>query len=372
MREPIRKVTIKNGGVRYRVVVDVGIRPDGRRDQRTRTFRTRKEATRYLTATRSQVDTGTYIAPSKLTLSDYLRGWLAGKRNLKANSRSGYRLALRHVHASCGHLPLVKIAKSDIDATVTTMHDNGSSPATIIKTLTIMTQALDAAMRENLIPRSVAALVERPRRIKPQMQRWTEGEMRTFLRTASEDRLHPAWRLSLYGLRRGEVMGLRWADVNLDGASLTVWQSRMTVDGHEVIDTPKSASSARTLPLDDALVAALRAFHARQSVERLAAGEAYDGTTDLIVTDELGKPWRPELYSDKFGRLAAKAGVPAIRLHDCRHTALSVMVDRGVPISVVSAWAGHSDPAFTLRQYVHATPQGIAAAGAALGAVSAL
>lgn len=222
------------------------------------------------------------------------------------------------------------------------------------------------------MPRNVAALVERPRQIKPQMKRWGEDEMRTFLRTAAEDRLHAAWRLSLYDLRRGEVMGLRWCDVDLDGASVTVAQSRMTVDGHEVIDTPKSARSARTLPLDDALVSALRALHTRQSAERLAAGAAYDGTSSLIVTDELGKPWRPELYSDTFGRLAAKAGVPPIRLHDCRHTALSIMVDQLVPISVVSAWAGHADPAFTLRQYVHPTPQGMAAAGAALGAVSAL
>jgi integrase len=91
-----------------------------------------------------------------------------------------------------------------------------------------------------------------------------------------------------------------------------------------------------------------------------------------VTVDELGRPWRPELYSDTFGRLVALANVPVIRLHDCRHTALSVMVDRGVPISVVSAWAGHADPAFTLRRYVHATPEGIAAAGAALAAVNEL
>ncbi|MBA2773173.1 MAG: tyrosine-type recombinase/integrase [Nocardioidaceae bacterium] len=99
---------------------------------------------------------------------------------------------------------------------------------------------------------------------------------------------------------------------------------------------------------------------------------SYDGSSGLVVVDELGRPWRPELYSDTFARFAASASVPVIRLHDCRHTALSVMVDRGVPISVVSAWAGHADPAFTLRQYVHATPEGIASAGAVLGSVSEL
>lgn len=128
MSDPIRKLTLKDGSTRYRVIVDVGIHPDGRRDQRTKTFRTLTEARKYLTATRAQVDSGTYIAPSKLTLSAYLRQWLAGKRNLKANSRSGYRLALRHIHESCGHLPLVGLTKADIDAVATTMHDNGKSP----------------------------------------------------------------------------------------------------------------------------------------------------------------------------------------------------------------------------------------------------
>jgi integrase len=144
------------------------------------------------------------------------------------------------------------------------------------------------------------------------------------------------------------------------------------LDGQECSDAPKNARSVRTLPLDGALVTALRALRTRQTSERLAAGPAYDGESGLVVVDELGRPWRPELYSDTFRRLAASARVPVIRLHDCRHTALSVMVDCGVPISVVAAWAGHADPAFTLRQYVHATPEGIAAAGAALGAVGEL
>jgi integrase len=126
------------------------------------------------------------------------------------------------------------------------------------------------------------------------MKRWTEDEVRTFLARVSEDRLHAAWRLSLYGLRRGEVMGLRWSDVDLDGRSVTVRQSRTTVDGQvEVIDVPKSANSVRTLPLDEALGSALRALRKRQTEERLAAGFAYDGSTGLVVVDELGVPGDP-------------------------------------------------------------------------------
>lgn len=369
MREPIRKVTLADGSTRYRVVVDVGVRPDGRRDQRTSTHRTLKEARASVARIRSQVDTGVYITPSKATVSDYLDGWLAGKRNIKASTRSGYKHALKPVRRRIGQRRIEQVRKVDVDAIVTDMTDAGKSARTVVLTLTVLSQALDDAVREGILARNVAALVERPRQTKTQMKRWTEHEVKKFLTAASGHRLHAAWRLSLYGLRRGEVMGLRWSDVDLDERSVTVRQSRTVVDGQEVIDVPKSVESIRTLPLDEALTTALRALRARQAEERLAVGAAYDGASGLIVVDELGQPWRPELYSDTFGRLAREAGVPVIRLHDARHTALSIMVDRGEPISVVSAWAGHADPAFTLRQYVHTTPQGIVKAGATLGAV---
>lgn len=372
MSEPICKTTLQDGSIRYRVVVDVGMRPDGRRDQRTSTHRTLKAARAEVARIRSQVDSGVYVAPAKTRVSDYLDGWLAGKRRIKTSTRSGYICALKPVRRNIGQHKLEHLRKVDVDGIVTDMQNAGRSARTIVLTLTVMSQALDDAVRQGLLARNVAALVERPRQSKPQMKRWTEDEVRRFLGKASEHRLHAAWRLSLYGLRRGEVMGPRWSDVDLDESSVSVRQSRIVVDGHEVTDTPKSAHSVRTLPLDAALGTALRSLRKRQSEERLAAGPAYDGSSGPVVVDELGRPIRPELYSDTFGRLSVAAGVPSIRLHDARHTALSIMVDRGVPISVVAAWAGHADAAFTLRTYVHTTPEGIATAGAALGAVSEL
>ncbi len=349
MKEPIRKVSLKDGSVRYRIVVDVGMRPDGRRAQRTSTHRTLKEARAAVARIRSQVDTGIYVTPAKVTVSSYLDGWLAGKRNLKPSSRSGYAHALKPVTRRIGQHRIEQVRKADVDVIVSDMLAGERSGATVVKTLVIFGQALDDAVRQGLLARNVAALVERPRRVKPPMRRWTEREVKTFLEAVSKHRLHAAWRLSLYGLRRGEVVGLRWSRVDLDSRTVSVEQSRTAIDGgREVVDVPKSAESVRTLPLDDALVSALRALRTRQTEERLAAGPAYDGSSGLVVVDELGQPWRPELYSDTFARPAASAGVPAIRLHDCRHTALSIMVDRGVPVSVVSAWAGHADPAFTL------------------------
>jgi integrase len=129
--------------------------------------------------------------------------------------------------------------------------------------------------------------------------------------------------------------------------------TRVLVGGQVVVKAPKSANGARTLPLDDAFVDALKALRKLQAAERLAAGEAYE-SSGYVAVDELGAPAGLEWYSDEFGRLAGRAGVPKIRLHDARHSCLSLLEKAGVPISIVSAWAGHYDASFTLSNYVHA------------------
>jgi integrase len=134
-----------------------------------------------------------------------------------------------------------------------------------------------------------------------------------------------------------------------------------------LIELPKSRNGKRTLPLDDELVTALTDLRKRQIRESENADTAYRaGLDDLewytegdeyVVTDELGIPIHPETYSDEFTRLLKRAGLPKIRLHDSRHTTLSLMEKAGVPISVISKWAGHYDSAFTMKTYVHASDE---------------
>jgi integrase len=130
------------------------------------------------------------------------------------------------------------------------------------------------------------------------------------------------------------------------------------------IEEPKSRNGHRTLPLDDEMVSALSALHKRQMAESAAAGPAYHARLadlgwyqggEYVVTDELGMPIHPEWYSDEFGRLLKRIGLRRITLHDSRHTTLTLMEHAGVPISIVSKWAGHYDAAFTRRTYVHAS-----------------
>jgi integrase len=164
------------------------------------------------------------------------------------------------------------------------------------------------------------------------------------------------------GLRRGEVLGLRWAeDVDLDTKTITINQTHVLVEYRVIVKPPKSDNGLRTLPLDDEMVSALRALKARQA-EKLAAGTAYADSGYVV-----GEPVHPEQYSDEFERVLKRAGVPRIVLHGARHTAISLMEKSGVPISIISKWAGHYDVKFTYGAYVHAEAEDLYEGTAALG-----
>jgi integrase len=365
MREPIRKFTRKDGTTVYRLVVDAGRHPDGRRRQITKTFAKLREARSELARIRRETDLGTYIAPSEETISTALDAWLLGAlRDRRASTRRNYVDALQPVRDRIGHIKLQQATKADVEGLVDWMLTSGrrrGGPAgsglsgrTVRLTLGRLTAALDMAVAEGKIARNPARLVRPPRHIQREREPWSGAEVKTFLAAASADRLHAAWRLSLYGLRRGEVLGLRWADIDLPGKILTVTQSRVLVNYQVRIEEPKSRNGLRTLPLDDALVDALKSLRKRQAQESADAGPAYTGG-EYVVTNVLGEPVHPEWYSDEFGRLLKHAGLRRITLHDSRHTTLTLMEHAGVPISVISKWAGHYDSSFTQRTYVHAS-----------------
>lgn len=245
-----------------------------------------------------------------------------------------------------------------------------------------------------MIPRNVAKLVKPPKYEPQEPDTWSRTEVRKFLGKAKTDQLHAAWRLSLYGLRRGEVLGLRWVEdvdfgsfakpckshadrwcipcygrgLSYQPATIEVQQARVLVEGKVTIVPPKSRNGFRKLPLDVAIASALRALKVAQAAEKLAAGEPYIDS-GYVVVDELGEPVHPEWYSDEFRRLAKRAGVKTIVLHEGRHTALSLMEKAGVPISIVSRWAGHYDTAFTYSTYVHASDEDLRTGTDALGKI---
>jgi len=167
----------------------------------------------------------------------------------------------------------------------------------------------------------------------------------------------PAYRLlAATGMRRGEMLGLRWTDFDLVVGRLTINRSLTVVDGALVWSSPKTARSRRSLSLDPETVAVLRSHKVRQVEEQLAAGPAWIGE-DLVFCDELGGPLQPDQFTRAFGRAVARADVPVIRLHDLRHTWATQALQAGVHPKVVSERLGHATTGITLDIYSHVQPE---------------
>jgi integrase len=375
----IRSHVLPDGRRRYSFRVDVGRGPDGKRIQEHRTFDRRDDAVKALARIQHETGQGSYVRPSRETLGEYLDTYLEGAaRNLRPSTARNYADALLPVRDRLGGRYLQSLSKTDIEALVSWMLTSGRrrggkagaglSARSVALTLGRLTAALEMAVAEDKLAKNPARYVKPPQHTPREQETWTAAEVRAFLATADADRLAACWRLSLYGLRRGEVLGLRWQDVHLKAGTLTVAQARVLASYEVKVEKPKSANGIRTLPLDGALVSALKALKARQAAERLAAGEAYD-RGGYVAADELGRPVHPEWYTDEFHRVSAGAGVRRIRLHESRHTACSLMEKAGVPVSVISAWAGHYSAAFTMATYVHANADDLAAGRDALSAI---
>lgn len=241
----------------------------------------------------------------------------------------------------------------------------GVSGRTVATMLTLLSAALDDAMAAGYVTRNVAKLVERPKVQTREMSTWTPHEAATFRHHAEGQRTYALWLLTLTGLRRSEVLGLRWDAVDLDAATVAIVQGRVVLPGQgTTVGDPKSARSKRVLPMPPTVIAALRSFKATQAAERLIIGAMWPDT-GLVAVNTDGSPIRPETYSRDFKQLAKAAGVPVIRLHDVRHTSVTGALDAGQSVAAVAKWHGH-DPAMTLRVYGHVYDDSLAAVGASM------
>ncbi len=224
----------------------------------------------------------------------------------------------------------------------------------------ILRKALADGVRENRVARNVADQARPPSPSaapSQEMQTWTAEELRAFLDHAQSDRLYAAWLLAgTTGLRRGEVLGLRWSDVDLDRRRLAIRQTLLAVRGELSFSTPKTPKSRRSVTLDETTAAGLRAHRVAQLEERLGLGLGSPESDGLVFTNLEGDPVHPERFSDRFGQLIREAEVPRIRFHDLRHTHATLALSAGIHPKVVSERLGHATISITLDTYSHAIP----------------
>jgi integrase len=356
---------VARGGVRQRgttwTVVFDEPRADGRRRQRSKGgFRTRKDAERYLREQLVSLDAGTYMAPHKLTVATYLaEHWLPAMqaRGLRPSTLTRYEDHVRcAITPALGGLPLQGLMPTHLNRLYGDLRASGRAPKTIRNIHGVLSKALADAERWGLVGRNAARLADVPAVARPKLQVWSPEQTRAFLAAVANDRLFAAWLLAATtGMRRGELLGLRWEDIDLDAGVVRVAQARVRAGNQVVAGEPKTARGRRTLALDPATVAALRQHRKRQTEERLASGPHY-ADSGLTFTMPGGTPIHPNRFSLWFRRHVRAAGLPAIRLHDMRHSYATAGLAAGVPPKVMSERLGHASVAFTLDTYTSALP----------------
>lgn len=332
---------------------------DGTRRRVRQYARTKAEASQKLRELLRNVDLGIPVATRSWRLDEYMTHWLEHtvKPDRRPKTYQGYESMVRlHITPALGKKRLGALTASEVRAFLSTMTASGKfSPRMVQLAHAVLRNALEQAVREEVIPRNVAKLV-RPPAPRYRIGRGLSAEQaRKLLEAARDDRFSALYVLALYvGLRRGELLGLRWQDVDLDRGTLEVVQTLQRIDGELRFVPPKTERSVRTVPLPGVCIRALREHRARQAEERLAAGA---GWTDsgLVFATRHGTPVEPDNLRRSWHPLRKAIGQPDLRFHDLRHTCVTLLLELGAPPHVVREIVGHSDIQVTMTIYAHAS-----------------
>ncbi len=364
---------IRKRGQTWTAIYDEG-REDGKRRQRSKGgFDTRREAQAFLTDQLKRLGDGSYAQPSKITLAEFLVDeWMpSAEGTLRPLSVTQYASVIRlRIIPTLGRLRLQALSGGHINALYRELEQAGLSVSTRRLTHAVLHRSLKDAVRWGKLVRNAADQADPPAATATRVKAWTGSELRRFLVHVADDRLYPIWRLAATtGMRRGELAGLTWRCVDLDGARLSVERQLVPTRGGVSFGPPKSARSRRTITLDPETVDALRRHQGAQVLERDFAGPAYDDQ-DLVFADELGGPIHPQRLTEQFRQHREAAGIPVGSLHVLRHTAATLALTGGVPVHIVAARLG-DDPRTLLGTYSHLLPSSDEIAATAVAAAVA-
>jgi integrase len=341
--------------------------PDGTRHRRVVSGSTSQAARAKLDDLRTRLQLGTLEAADRGTVGDYLSGWI--ERHRTRVRPSTWRTAESYVRVylipGLGRLQLARMTAADVERSLASFATRGRpggrpvSPVTVSHVRAILRRALGDAQRAGLVGRNVAADATPPHIPHQPVAYLSLGDLRRLLDATAEDALGPMSALAApTGLRRGELVGLRWSDIDPAAGTLRVVRSvARDADGGWSASETKSARSRRTLPLPAMARNALDMQRKRQAAAKLAAGPAWQDRAGHVFTDAVGRPILPEYVSHAFADARRRADLPGATLHQLRHTAATMLLAEGVPLAVISEWLGHSGIAVTAAHYAAVVPE---------------
>jgi integrase len=322
-------------------------------------FKTQREARDWVTETRLQIDGGLTLTGAQVGLDTYLREWLeAHKLRVRPKTAFQYNQILeQHIIPTLGRLKLKDLRPEHIQNLYSLKIKAGISERTVLMIHAVIHRALEQAMKLGLVGRNAADAVTRPRFKRKEMKTLNDSQVRSFLSLLTGTRNDAFfWVAISTGLRQGELLGLKWADLDWRNRSIHVQrQVQRLAQGGLGFSEPKSDAGNRSVVLGKAVMEKLRAHIAIQDMEKSFAGKSWQ-EFDLIFPSTKGTPLDHRNIFRTFKDLLKQAGLPDIRFHDLRHTAATLMFKQGVHPKVVQERLGHSDIALTLNTYSHVMP----------------
>jgi integrase len=338
---------------------------DERRRETKGGFATRREAQTAMSKVAVSVEERTHVVSTRLTVREYLtKEWLpAIEHTVRPTTYRSYVAHVEcHILPALGSVQLQKLSPAQINALYARLGRSGKRNGQGLTALSVrhvhavLHRALKDAVRWGRLARNPADLADPPRVAAHghELRTWSAEQLAAFLNSQRDDRLYALWHtLAMTGLRRGESLGLRWEDVDLEAGRLCVRRALVPCDKEVLVSEPKTARGRRVVALDPGTVAVLKGQAARQLQEQQDAGWT---ETSLVFTNEDGQALHPWVTSRCFRKTVKEAMLPEIRLHDVRHTHATLALRAGIHPKVVSERLGHATVSITLDTYSHAIP----------------
>lgn len=353
----------------WSIVIDVGRDPEtGKRCQNWHTIRgTKRDAEQALREMLVALDKGTYVKPNRLTVAEYLEQWLQGyvATNTAPRTRERYEEIVRgNLIPALGSIPLPNLQPRNIQKYYAGALESGRrdgkgglSSRTVHHHHRILYEALRHAVKHGILIGNPAMAVDPPRPENKEIAWLGPGDVRLFLDSANQGLYYPAFYTAVYtGMRRGELLGLRWCDVDIDLATLSVVQTLQQLkNGQYIFRGTKSKRGRRQIALSPSLAILLREHRAQQEDTRKLLGKPIE-PIDLVFSHPDGAPLRPDSLTRAFSRIVRSLGLDGIRLHDLRHAHATLMLQQGIHPKIVSERLGHSSISITLDTYSHVLP----------------
>lgn len=358
---------MRDYGASYRVRVEFPLDPmTGKRRQRSKVVKTKKEADRLLAEWLVEIERGIAVDGAKMTVAEYLKYWLETyvKHNTRATTYRGYEVCVRvHLIPVLGSIPLQKLTAAHLQGyyqkAIQQAPANGRkgtlSPRTVRLTHSVIREALQHALEWNMVARNVADATKPPRAVRPKVEVWNAEEAQRFLAVAENDGYSPIWLVALTtGMRQGELCALRWEDIDFKRGVLHIRHTLMTVKGEQALREPKTRSGRRTITLSPVCLSALTDHHDRQRFQRMNADEWHD--QDAVFAASNGGWLDHGNLTRSYNALIPKAEVKRIPFHGLRHTHATLLLKEGINVKVVSERLGHANIGVTLDTYAHVLP----------------